>query len=710
MRSSRGVAAGAGGRGSSSGGRRFSRDRSTERGGGRGGGGRSDNRCDRASERDRGSDRAGRSDGRGSGSGGNSGGGSGSSGEFSFSSSERTSGRSSAREGDASRYGSSRGGGSSGGRGGGSTLWQPRQQQREAGGDRDADDEEREGPSGGNVEGGGAEEGGAKERDDGDAVARFRAKRAGAHEYFVTCHPGLEEVVAQELRDLGIEAVLPGKAGVSFWSSKVADGYRACLWLRSAIRVLKLLHRSQLATDVDAGYRSGDSLYAATRLAAPWDDVIPPGSNFSIDSRVWSCTDLPSAVLASTRIKDAICDALRDAGRPKPPPPDRGVVPDLPLYASLFRDTYALYRDLSGISLHRRGYRDAMHKSPLNESAAAGVLLLAGWKGVVAERGDEALLVDPMCGSGTLLVEAALIARNVAPGLMRPAADWPFRRWPDADKQGIYEAVQEARDLQRPWNGRLLGNDSHAGALTLARRDAERAGFSDVVTFSEGDCADWVLPSPPSLVVVNPPWGVRLMGRDAASMQDGDGDYSRALSPELAGSWLALNSFLRSQCGGVAAAVLSGAQEPVNLLRMRPSRRTAMTVGGVECKLYQIKVLPPKGDQLPGAVPLPGSIAAPTFASVGAPRRTPAPDPRRSSGFDAADEEDDVAAAGDGASAADSHGAGTVVPWQRGAPAAGVRGRGRGAFIAGGFGRGAAAASAAAAAAAANDNGDDYWS
>ena len=155
----------------------------------------------------------------------------------------------------------------------------------------------------------------------------------------------------------------------------------------------------------------------------------------------------------------------------------------MPLYASLYQDTFSLFRDLSGMSLHRRGYRDAMHKSPLNEAAAAGILLMAGWKemsgpggrgglplsggglpcdnAVLADpmcgsstllseaaltalfspsllAGDDAVLADPMCGSGTLLSEAALIALNAAPGLMRPSKMWPFRKWPDADKQAGY--------------------------------------------------------------------------------------------------------------------------------------------------------------------------------------------------------------------------------------------------------------------------------
>lgn len=121
--------------------------------------------------------------------------------------------------------------------------------------------------------------------------------------------------------------------------------------------MLLLLHRQHLDTDPSRGYHSGDALYEAARLAAVWEDVLPPGHTFSVDSRVWSCTDLPSSRLASTRIKDAVCDALRDARGTKPEPPGAGAVADVPLWASCYKDTLSIFRDLSGASLHRRGYR-----------------------------------------------------------------------------------------------------------------------------------------------------------------------------------------------------------------------------------------------------------------------------------------------------------------------------------------------------------------
>jgi len=243
-----------------------------------------------------------------------------------------------------------------------------------------------------------------------------------------------------------------------------------------------------------------------------------------------------------------------------------------------------------------------MHKAPLNESAAAGVLLMAGWQDMAGPEGlgNDAVLADPMCGSGTLLLEGALIARNVPPGLLRPADSWPFARWPDVDKRDVREAMEAARSMPRAWKGRLLGNDVHGGALALAAADAERAGFGSQLSLRRGDCSDWVLAAPPALVATNPPWGQRLLPRsrstgpngrhsDASNVyDDAGGSYAGRghdgggvddeLSDELRGSWLSLSAFLRAQCGGSRAAVLSGSQAAVNCLRMKPKRKKALRV------------------------------------------------------------------------------------------------------------------------------------
>lgn len=276
-----------------------------------------------------------------------------------------------------------------------------------------------------------------------------------------------------------------------------------------------------------------------------------------------ACTDLAGSRLAATIVRDAVCDAVRDATGRRPPPPDpfssssSSTSVDLPIFVAAHRDVVWLYRDTSGDSLHRRGYRTGskVHAAALNEAAAAGVLAAAGWPARIAAAEREfassssslsspsgvVSLVDPMCGSGTLLIEAALAATHTAPGLSR--TKWPFLRWRDFD-QGLWRSVREKaaaasrRDgmtargsagggsssssdssSQRSAKSKklfyLAGRDCHEGALALAQRGAYEAGVDHLIDFDLGKCADWrptTGGARPTLVVTNPPWGRRLMG------------------------------------------------------------------------------------------------------------------------------------------------------------------------------------------------------
>ena len=273
-----------------------------------------------------------------------------------------------------------------------------------------------------------------------------------------------------------------------------------------------------------------------------------PGT-ISVDARVGACTDLAGSRLAATIVRDAVCDADRDAtGRRPPPPPEtssfNSSTVDLPIFVAAHRDVVWLYRDTSGDSLHRRGYRTGskVHAAALNEAAAAGVLAAAGWPARVAAAERDFIasssssnsnvlsLVDPMCGSGTLLIEAALAATHTAPGLSRTR--WPFLRWRDFD-QGLWRSVREKaaaaarRDGMTSRSGggsskrlfRLAGRDCHEGALALAQRGAYEAGVDHLIDFDLGKCAEWRPGGGgegnecrPTLVVTNPPWGRRLLG------------------------------------------------------------------------------------------------------------------------------------------------------------------------------------------------------
>jgi 23S rRNA G2445 N2-methylase RlmL len=226
---------------------------------------------------------------------------------------------------------------------------------------------------------------------------------------------------------LGIEGasdVHPGKSGVHFKGNE-STVYDVNLWVRTGIRVLELL--SQITLDPDE--EAGDTLYEAFRGVVEWPEWLhSENMSFSVDSRIWGNSNFTNSQLLNVRAKDAICDSIREKNGFKPSPPLRGRVSDVPIFATAFSDVLSIYLDYSGRSLHKRGFASKkMHKASLNECAAAACLQLAGFPELLKNSGGETVtLADPMCGGGTILSEAAMIAGNIAPGLYRTF--WPFLR------------------------------------------------------------------------------------------------------------------------------------------------------------------------------------------------------------------------------------------------------------------------------------------
>lgn len=488
-------------------------------------------------------------------------------------------------------------------------------------------------------------------------ITRHVASHAARGEYFATCHPGLEEIVAFELSSpaIGADDIRIGKAGVSF-SGNVDVIYKSNLWLRSAIRVLSLLTELDLNPNLPAG----ESIYEAFSEAATWTDLLKRDQTFSVDARIYGNSNFTNSQLLSTRARDAICDYVRDRTGTRPLPPERGRTPDLPLFVTAFQDQIRIYRDCSGESLHRRGYRQVMHAAPLNEAAAAGCLYLSGWnqKAQQAQQGGggggDLVLADPMCGSGTFLIEAALMATNTAPGLFRRW--WPFLGWPDADLGAWKDALENAKDSARTGNAAaqksdlvIYGNDWYSKALELSLRDIRASGMDKIIKLHHCNCKTWELPQKPSLVITNPPWGKRLMSaqrgaregqerggrererdgrggyadrrqgrdsyngrgqndrynrdfaydnnsRDIFSNEDGggrDGGEFGAVDKEeqeLAEAWSGLGTFLKRQAGGADAFILSGSTTATQSLRLKSDKRIPITIGGIDCRLLQYHI------------------------------------------------------------------------------------------------------------------------
>jgi putative N6-adenine-specific DNA methylase len=364
-------------------------------------------------------------------------------------------------------------------------------------------------------------------------------------EYYVPCTLGVEQALADELVALGATDVTTGRGGVTC-SGSAELGPRACLWVRSGIRVQELLAEFKVPNQ--------DALYEGAR-AVPWERYLSPDNTLAVDASVRDAV-IKHSGFAALRIKDAVVDCLRDQFGRRPSVDKKR--PDLPIKLSLKKGTARLYRDLAGASLHKRGYRPVQVKSPLNEATAAGLLLLAGWRG----QGD---LVDPLCGSGTFLIEAAWIAADRAPGLSRRFA---AERWPDADAE-LWKRLREeaAARVARSLPIKISGIDRHPGAVALAQKALAAAGVVGGVTVEQCDAADWKLDSPPAWVVTNPPYGERL----------GEGD-------DLSASWTDLASFLKQQCHGATAHVLSGDPQLTGQLRLKADRRWAVNNGPISCR------------------------------------------------------------------------------------------------------------------------------
>lgn len=373
-------------------------------------------------------------------------------------------------------------------------------------------------------------------------------------DYFAPCTLGLEWVVADELRALRAESVEERRGGVAFRGDRRL-GYAANLWLRSAVRVQQQI--------LDFPARGKEALYAAVR-DVEWERWLDVDGTLAIDASVRD-SEITHSGFAGLTAKDAICDRFRARTGRRPNVDVES--PLLPIKLVLLRDRLRLYLNLSGESLHKRGWRPIQVKSPLNEAIAAGLLLASGWD-------RKSALVDPMCGSGTFVVEAACLAADRAPGMLRRFA---FERFPDFDVRTWATLKDDAvKRAQRSLPFAIVGADRHEGALSLAKRSVRAAQVEGLVELHHASLDDFAPKlAPPFTVVANPPWGERL----------GEGD-------DLRDSWSALGRFLHQRALGCRAWILSGNAELPHLLGLRASRRIPVMDGPIECRWLRYDVFP----------------------------------------------------------------------------------------------------------------------
>ena len=354
----------------------------------------------------------------------------------------------------------------------------------------------------------------------------------------------LEPVLAQELEALGATDIEQGRRMVSFTGDKKVL-YRANYRLRTALRIL-LPIASFRANDPDELYRQLKRL--------DWSEWMQAGDTFAFDTVVYSETFTHSKYVGY-RAKDALVDFLTERGEKRPMV--RLDNPDRLFHIHISHDEVTLALDSSGESLHKRGWRAAQTEAPLSEVLAAGILLLAGWQG-------ETDFIDPMCGSGTLLIEAALIARGIAPGSFRK--NFAFQRWADYDPALFADVEAECREL-KPFEHHIYGSDSSIEAVKVARHNVRTAGLADLITVSHRAMQDCPAPESPALIVMNPPYGERLRLRDGEEL------------------YRMIGERLKHNYAGSTAWILAYKLEHFDKIGLRHSDRIKMLNGSLECEL-----------------------------------------------------------------------------------------------------------------------------
>ena len=355
---------------------------------------------------------------------------------------------------------------------------------------------------------------------------------------------GLEEVLAQELIELGANDVQIGRRMVSF-SGNQEMMYRANFCLRTAVRILKPISHFRA--------RNADEVYKAVK-EIEWKDILDLDTSFVVDTTVYS-TEFRNSKFVAYKVKDAIVDYFmeREGKRPNISVAN----PDLRLNIHIAEENCTLSLDSSGESLHLRGYRTATVEAPINEILAAALIKMSGWK-------FDCDLIDPFCGSGTILVEAALMARNIYPGVSRQK--FGFENWKDFNPE-LLSSIFEDDSNERTFEHRIVGSDINLRAVEAALANAKAAGVADLITVEQREIRDFKKPEMPAVLITNPPYGERLRPEDLS-------DIYRTLGEKL-----------KREFQGGEAWIISSREELFDSMRLRPSFKVPLQNGSLDCEL-----------------------------------------------------------------------------------------------------------------------------
>jgi putative N6-adenine-specific DNA methylase len=371
-------------------------------------------------------------------------------------------------------------------------------------------------------------------------------------QYFASCPRGLESILSDELLDLGAAEIKIVDGGVKF-ESTTEIMYRANLTSRIATRILCRV--------ANGNYKTEDDLYNAA-LNVKWTNLFDVSHGIKVSTTGVKCP-LKSLDFMTLRIKDAVCDQFRSKVNARPNVEIRD--PDIRIHLYLEVDYFDLYIDTSGQPLYQRGFRKSSVEAPIRENLAAGILALSGW-----QPGDP--LLDPMCGSGTFLIEAAMIALNQAPGLKR---SFGFEHWKDFDSILFNNIKSEYQAQIKPLVfSHIYGSDEDLRAIRVTKSNLAEAGLKIAVELSCKSFSDIVAPTKKGVLITNPPYGVRI-GEDE----------------DLAKAYPLWASTMKKKLSGWRTYFLTSDLRMPKLMRLSPSKKTPLYNGALDCRLFEIKMV-----------------------------------------------------------------------------------------------------------------------
>lgn len=367
---------------------------------------------------------------------------------------------------------------------------------------------------------------------------------------------GLEEVLAEELTQLGANNIEIGRRMVAFTGDKEMM-YRANFELRTALRILKPV-KHFTAKDADQVYEQVKAM--------KWEDIFSVDKTFAVDSVVFS-NEFRHSKFVAYKVKDAIVDYFREKYGKRPSV--RIHNPDISIHIHIAETKCTLALDSSGESLHRRGYRQEATEAPLNEVLAAGMILLTGWKG-------QCDLVDPMCGSGTIPIEAALIAQNIAPGVFRK--EFAFEKWPDFDAD-LLASVYNDDSKEKEFAHHIYGYDILQQANQIATRNVKAAGLSKKITLEVRPMEEFTRPSNKAIMITNPPYGERISSNNLLELYE------------------TIGTKLKHEFYDNEAWVISYRKECFDQIGLRPSNKIPLFNGALECEFRKYELFSGKNNE-----------------------------------------------------------------------------------------------------------------